>query len=589
MLLERILLFAILSPELLAAQAISFERVPIDHPLSHATMVGDFNGDGKPDLVSLQPGQVLTFLGKGDGTFQAAVATAIGLDASNALAADFDADGNLDLAVSHRHCCFARGGISILLGNGDGTFREMPEQIANASADWVTDVNGDGLPDLISGADLIFGPGAVLLNRGSGTFQRRNEPDIFNLWIGVVDVNGDGKPDIVHDDLGGGTIWVGLGNGDGTFRYSSTILPDDQEVAGLVFGDFDGDGKTDFILRRPGGQTSFHRGNGDGTFGVARPLPDSGASAQFDTLNAADLNGDGRLDLILNRRNPRAVAVILGNGDGTFQDPIEIPDPAAGLVTVADFNGDGRPDLLVETAAAGSFFVFLNSIPTQPSVISATGSASTGFAPGMLVTIRGAFLADAIRVAKPPLPNEMGGTTVRVNGVPAPLYYVSPSQINLQIPFDVPAGRGSLEVRRGSGLLFALNLDFLESLPAIFTANQTGTGTAVALHWDGTFVSEQSPAKVGETVSIICTGLGRVAPALPSGLAAPDPPPTTIESPQVRVGGVFADVRFSGLVPGYAGVYRVEIGIPDAAPKGIVPLLLSIRGTAANPVTLPVN
>src|ERR1041385_7533957 len=62
MLLERILLFAILSPELLAAQAISFERVPIDHPLSHATMVGDFNGGGKPDLVSLQPGQVLTFL-----------------------------------------------------------------------------------------------------------------------------------------------------------------------------------------------------------------------------------------------------------------------------------------------------------------------------------------------------------------------------------------------------------------------------------------------------------------------------------------------------------------------------------------------
>src|SRR5262249_48800317 len=156
-----------------------------------------------------------------------------------------------------------------------------------------------------------------------------------------------------------------------------------------------------------------------------------------------------------------------------------------------------------ETAEAGSFFVLLNSTPAlvvEPSVISATGFATNGFAPGMLVTIRGAFLADAIQVAKPPLPNEMAGTTVRVNGVRAPLYYVSPSQINLQIPFDVPAGRGSLEVHRGSGILFAVSLDFFESRPSIFTANQTGTGTALALHWDGTFVSEQSPAKVGETV-----------------------------------------------------------------------------------------
>jgi len=129
----------------------------------------------------------------------------------------------------------------------------------------------------------------------------------------------------------------------------------------LVFGDFDGDGKTDFILRRPSGQTSFHNGNGDGTFEVARPVLDTGASTQFDTLKAADLNGDGRLDVILNHQNPRGVAVILGNGDGTFHNPIEIPAPTAGLVTVADFNGDGRPDLLVETAAAGCFFVHLNS------------------------------------------------------------------------------------------------------------------------------------------------------------------------------------------------------------------------------------
>jgi uncharacterized protein (TIGR03437 family) len=88
-------------------------------------------------------------------------------------------------------------------------------------------------------------------------------------------------------------------------------------------------------------------------------------------------------------------------------------------------------------------------------------------------------------------------------------------------------------------------------------------------------VSEQSPAKAGETISIICTGLGRVVPAVSSDLAAPAPPSTSIAWPQVSIGGISADVRFSALVPGFGGVYRVEIRIPNAAPKGVVPLLLS--------------
>ena len=591
MFLGRVLLLAALWAGLSAAQSLLFDRVPIDYSFSSATVVGDFNGDGKPDLVSLQPGRVLTFVGKGDGTFQASVVTAIAGGASGALAADFDGDGHLDLAVSHRHG-FDRGGISILLGNGDGTFREMPGQIADTSADWVADLNGDGLPDLISGADLLFGPGAVLLNRGNGTFQRRNEPDIFNLWIGVVDVNGDGNLDIIHDDLRGGAIWIALGNGDGTFRYSSTILPDDQEVAELVFGEFDGDGKTDFILRRLGGQTSFCKGNGDGTFQAGRVLPDTGASTQFDTLRAVDLNGDGRLDLILNHRGSGVVDVILGGGDGRFQNPIEIPGQAAGLVSVADFNGDGRPDLLVQAAEAGSLFVLLNSTPAltiEPPVISATGFATRGSAPGMLVTVSGAFLADSIRTAKPPLPDEMAGTTVRINGIRAPLYYVSPSQINLQMPFEVPAGPNTLEVYRGSGKLLALDLDVVEFAPAIFTTSQMGMGAAVALHRDDTLVSDESPAKVGETISVICTGLGPVIPAVSSGVAAPDPPPSTVAVPEVTIGGMRAAVRSSGLVAGSAGAYRVEVDIPDGAPKGGVQLLLSISGIAANPVLLPVN
>jgi len=166
---------------------------------------------------------------------------------------------------------------------------------------------------------------------------------------------------------------------------------------------------------------------------------------------------------------------------------------------------------------------------------------------------------------------------------------VSPSQINLQIPFEVPAGPGTLEVYRGSGKLLALELDFVEIAPAIFMTDQMGMGIAVTLHRDGTLVSDESPAKGGETISVICTGLGPVIPALSSGVAAPDPPPSTAAVPEVTIGGVRAAVRSSGLAAGYAGAYRVEVDIPDGAPKGGVQLLLSISGIAANPVLLPVN
>jgi uncharacterized protein (TIGR03437 family) len=297
------------------------------------------------------------------------------------------------------------------------------------------------------------------------------------------------------------------------------------------------------------------------------------------------------LDVVVNHF-PRGVTVILGNGDGTFQNSIEISDPASKVLAVVDFNGDGRPDLLVETSDGPSLSVLLNSTPAlvlEPPVISATGFTTPRFAPGMLVTIKGAFLSDAIRAARPPLPDEMGDTTVRVNGIRAPLYYVSPSQINLQIPFELPAGHGTLEVDRGAGRLLALDLDFSEFAPAIFTTNQMGTGAAVGLHRDATLVSDESPAKLGETISGICTGLGRVNPAVPSGTAALDPPPTTVAIPEVTIAGLPTVVRFSGLAAGYAGVYRVDIDIPDGAPKGGVPLRLSIGGIAANPVSLPVN
>jgi uncharacterized protein (TIGR03437 family) len=138
--------------------------------------------------------------------------------------------------------------------------------------------------------------------------------------------------------------------------------------------------------------------------------------------------------------------------------------------------------------------------------------------------------------------------------------------------------------------LFSLAIELTEFAPAIFTTNQAGTGAAVALHGDGTLVGDQSPANAGETISILCTGLGRLSQPVPSGVAPPDPAPSTLATPQVTIGGVPAAVTFSGLAAGYVGVYRVDIIIPDAAPKGNASLLLlSVSGSAANPLTIPVD
>ena len=574
------------------AQTISFDRVQVASLPSGAPVVGDFNGDGKPDLALVQSNRVLTLLGNGDGTFKNPVGTdttMVPLAASGGIVADFDGDGRLDLAVSHSKCCFPfiRGDISILLGNGDGTFRQA-STIPGASADFVADLNGDGLPDLISGADLLFGPGAVLLSKGNGTFQRRDEPDIFNLWLAVVDIDGDGRADVIYDDLYRGTVWVAFGNGDGSFRAGPTIFQDDQEVGALFSADFDEDGKQDLLSSLQEGGVVFYRGNGDGTFQPGIPVLNSSSITEFNPLKALDVNGDGKLDVIVTLGNPSRLALMIGNGDGTFQSPVEIVNGSGSLFAVADFNNDGRPDLAVWDQ--GSLYLLLNSTPArlaEPPVISVTGFPTAGFAPGMLVTVRGTFLADStLAAAQPPLRDHMAGTTVRVNGIAAPLLFVSPSQLNLQIPFDIPSGQGTLQVDRGFGQLFITTLNLVEFAPAIFTTNQTGTGTAVALHADGTLVTNQSPANVGETISIRCTGLGRLSQPVSSGAGAPDPAPSTLATPQVSVGGAPAVVRFSGLVVGYAGVYRVDIVVPAAAPKGTAPLFLSIGGVEANAVSL---
>jgi hypothetical protein len=241
----------------------------------------------------------------------------------------------------------------------------------------VADVNGDGKPDLLL---TNYGSGvAVLLGNGDGTFQAAVNYGAGTNFVAVGDVNGDGKPDLVVAGGGEGSVSVLLGNGDGTFQAAVSYGSGGYEATSVAVADVDGDGKPDLLVANScagppdaldiceeGGSVGVLRGNGDGTFQSA--VNYSSGAATFDTMSlaVADVNGDGKPDLLVANDcitdsdyppcTNDTVGVLLGNGDGTFQAVVSYG--AGGSFThsvaVADVDGDGKPDLVVADECVNS-------------------------------------------------------------------------------------------------------------------------------------------------------------------------------------------------------------------------------------------
>ena len=311
----------------------------------------------------------------------------------NVVTADFNGDGKLDLAVAHK----ADNSVYMLLGNGDGTFKPAVQYAVGEGIEgrmFLGDFNGDGKLDL-------FLPGTsnqaiVLPGKGDGTFGPRIDSSSFSVpgtyprgWA-VGDFNGDGKLDVASTlpsnsaDSGGYTVL--LGNGDGTFKpglVGPMILHYSRWMA---VGDFDKDGKLDMAVADGQGnsttigtvEVTVLLGKGDGTFNVggryASPQvihpDDPTATANPEDVFAADLNGDGNLDLIASDYD-NTINVFLGNGDGTFQ-PAHSYEPGhyPRDVAVADVNGDGRPDLVVTNVGVNSGGAELAKEGIEPGSVS---------------------------------------------------------------------------------------------------------------------------------------------------------------------------------------------------------------------------
>jgi len=241
---------------------------------------------------------------------------------------------------------------------------------------------------------------------------------------------------------------------------------------------------------------------------------------------------------------------------------------------------------------------------TQPPAIMPGGvvngasfAAQAPLAPGTLVSVFGSKLSQSTSSASTlPLPFDLGGASLVVAGVQAPLVFSSDGQVNAMIPYGIQVDAGQQVVlARGNTLSVAQGLTISAASPGVFTTdgNGKGQGHVYVAHTDGTqaLADAAHPAAAGDVVVIYCTGLGEVTPAVSSGSPAPFDHLTFAKNPvNVNIGGITTPAQFAGLTPGFAGLYQVNVAIPSGvAPGTAVTLSLSEAGQFSSPVTIAVK
>ena len=331
---------------------------------------GDYNRDGKRDFVTVNSiaSTVSVYLGKGNGSFQVERTFGTPTRADQLILADFDEDGIPDIATANPGIdSFNGNSVSVLVNQkGGGVAKNTSITVGtNPLSLAAGDLNHDGHLDLVvanSGMPNFTGSGdlSIILGNGDGTFQSPSTLKVVQgglarspFFVAMADFNGDGNPDVVActDDALGASFLPG--DGKGSFK-SPTIINLADMCQQVLTADLNNDGKADLLIRIP--QTPFGQptvfsaiGNGNGTFAKAKSLP---STEQIFGATLADLNNDGIPDVILSE--PGALETLLGNGSGNFahQGFFAVPTRAtlfhpSWIPSVADFNGDGTMDVAI--------------------------------------------------------------------------------------------------------------------------------------------------------------------------------------------------------------------------------------------------
>jgi hypothetical protein len=472
----------------------------------YAIAAGDFRHNGKKDLVvvNYSSNDVSVFLGNGDGTFQPAVNYAVGKSPVAIGVGDFNGDGKLDIVTVN----LTDTNLSVLLGNGDGTFQAAKNTplaaLSNPRGLAVGDFNGDGKLDVaVSFSGSHYLTVRIMAGNGDGTFSIG--PSVaagsFPEFVIAGDFNGDGALDFAVADYGSNIITVAINNGSGSFPVTHTYAVGSSSTSApssIAVGDFNRDGKLDLAVANfNDNKVSVLLGNGDGTFQNA---VNYAVGVSPTSVIAADFYGDGYADLAVANSdpfsfNPGSVSILLGNGAGSFQAPMNF---TVGLqpysLVAADFNGDNIMDFAVaneNSAGNGNVGVSLNQV-CPVTHLGVTGPASTTV--GASFTIGVTAFNDYNRVA------------AGYNGLV--FFTSSDGGAQLPLPYNfVPADNGShtfvnAAILRTAGSQLVISRD--DANHSIYgassiTVNQATTNTALAL------TSGNSPSTYGQALTFTAT------------------------------------------------------------------------------------
>ena len=353
--------------------------------VARSLATADLNGDGKLDLIApdVSNSTVAVLYGNGDGTFQNAVEFAAPYTSTGVAIGDFNKDGKPDIvAASSSGCCPWSGGITVLLNNGNGTFQSPvlyadPSGVDNGLVA-VADLNADGKLDVVVSSEGGSNV-AVFLGNGDGTFQAGTAyPVPLASAIALGDLSGAKKPDIAVTSYADGTVWVLLNKGTGTFQISSVYSADSSAMAmvngmAIALADFNGDKKLDFVAGNPAGQfVTVGLGNGDGTFRDSPHYNESGVWANG--IAVADFNRDGNLDLVeAGGGTGVGLSLMLGTSHGVFKAPTFIDlwvwgNGPVTFVRAIDINADGKPDIICENSKGVVVLLGLGTGKFKPAV-----------------------------------------------------------------------------------------------------------------------------------------------------------------------------------------------------------------------------
>ena len=567
---------------------------------------GNFTGAASSDILAVCPlGGLVVVPNTGNGTFGPPISTAVpgGAWVGNLLfgymhpaLADFNGDGHLDIALPVFDQVNFAGSWYSLLGKGDGTFQtpvqilfqgEVPISVAAG------DFNGDKKVDLVSGGydsdgNLTF---QFAAGNGDGTFKSPYSYSISSSsgsTLTAVDINGDGSLDVMisgsalYENLigfdssqGSASITVLLGDGTGKFKVGFNTV-EDYYVSGAALADVRGTGKLDLVETTitgnfpagvvPVGSVTLRPGNGDGTFGnpVALSVP---ASIIPTDLTIADFNGDGLPDIAF----PSVPAF------GVQIDISLVTSFSSLLQIVLSQLPVGNGQVLLSQAAAALTFT------DQNSASFATGA----MARGSIVSAFGSNLAaSTVNNQSLPLPINLGGDTISIKDsagatTAAPLFYVSPTQINYEIPDAVATGTATITIQSGA-TAFTATQQIVAVAPGIYASGGMAAGSWIRVvngaQQTNPLISSSGLVPVdvsgGQTYLVLYgTGIHNHA----------NPVVATIGTAQVTA-------AYAGAQGYYAGEDQINIQLPASlAGSGVVSVSLAVDGQTSNSVKLQIQ